>query len=187
EESCGFIAVKDSPARRTASNCFAVNKPGVPFGEEVQLVSMAELGDGEHFPWRSHGGPARLGVKISNAWITSGAWTSEGELLLVDSASGELLHLTGSGRIAAVNLGAQDLKVSDIRATAAGILLKLRDGRFVSFDRQGRFQKEWALIASREIGPGVRGIFNWVPVGNSLLAFGDVLTSTSAWTSGWMQ
>lgn len=187
EDLCSPLVVKSPSIGHAAPTCLAVNSSRSPFARQIRLVNIPELAYKEPLLLGHEIGPARLDVKIPKAWITSGAWNGDGELLLVDSGSGELLHLTASGRLLIVSLGGQGLKVSDIRPTETGILLKLRDGRFVALDRQGRFQKEWQPISPDGKSPGVRGIFNWVPLGNSLLAFGDVVTSASTWTSGWMQ
>ena len=176
--------VKDATRRPTA--CLAVEYARrTPFPSQIQLASAA--GSRRAQALSAEDGPISVDLKIPYTWITAGTWTANGELLLVDSSRGELVRWTANGHLTPVSLGAQAPKVSDIRTINDGMLLKLQDGRFVELDRQGRLQKVFELLTREEKAPGVHGIYNWVPLAGSILAFGDALTPFSSWTSGWMQ
>jgi hypothetical protein len=176
--------VKDATGRPTT--CLAVEYARrTPFPSQIQLASTA--GSRRTRALLAGGGPISFDLKIPYTWITAGTWTAEGELLLVDSSLGELLRLTTSGHLTPISLGAQTTKVSDIRTIDDGMLLKLHDGRFVALDRQGKLQKVLDILTPEEKISGVHGIYNWAPLAGSILAFGDALTPSSSWTSGWMQ
>lgn len=128
----------------------------------------------------------RVPLNLPAGWITSGVWTEDGSLLLVDAGRGDLLRVSGSG-LDIVDLGVPALRASDLRATEKGFILKLRDGRFVALDRQGRLTETLGLLTAEAGKAGVQSLVNWVPIGDSVLAFGDILNPDSTWISGWLQ
>src|SRR6185295_2434646 len=121
----------------------------------------------------------RVDPSLSSAWITSGAWMADGSLLLVDASRQQLLHLDAAGRmLAPVQLPAA---AREIRSTADGFLVKADRDKFLVLDSELRVRRHFSLAPSG----GVRGVFNWVPVGHTMLAFADV-TEAAEWRSGWV-
>lgn len=125
----------------------------------------------------------RIDPQLGSAWLTSGAWMADGTLLLVDASRQQILRLDPSGRW----LPSPKLPVSarEIRPTPDGFLLKVDSLEFVATDRELRPKRYFSLTPTET--SSVRGIFNWVPVADTVLAFADVEERNSYWASGWVR
>ncbi|HEY2290223.1 MAG TPA: hypothetical protein VGM86_05915, partial [Thermoanaerobaculia bacterium] len=158
EELCSqTFPIKNATGRPNPTTCLAIEGTRkTSFPSQIQLASTTESRRARAF--LAGNGPVSVDLKIPYTWITAGAWTDDGELLLVDSGRGELVRLTASGQIIPISLGAQAPKVSDIRATDDGTMLKLQDGRFVALDRQGRLRKILKILTPEEKMPGIHGV-----------------------------
>lgn len=157
-----------------------------PLSGQVALVnSVISSHKRDISPW---GGsrPLRVQVNIPDAWITAGAWTKDGQLLLLDSIRGELLRIEGSGHLTRADLSRDNLYARDMRETEGGLLLKLHDGRFVVLNPRGQLERVLDRVISPEGKEGVQGIFNWTPFAGSILAFGDIQMPDRTWKSGWV-
>jgi hypothetical protein len=82
-----------------------------------------------------------------------------------------------------------DSRLLQLRSPSAlhslGDKLIVRDGegRFLLLDHQQRVIREWMPLGKRGSQGEIRAIFQWTPLGEAILAFGDLLRPDGTWGS----
>jgi hypothetical protein len=116
------------------------------------------------------------------AWTISGAWASDGSLVLVDAAlSKVLLYKQDGKRLNALanpvdkNLAFPKPAIIQ-RLERGGYLLEDQDGHLVRLDENYKPLSSWDLLASAKGPQGELGsVLNWISVNEDVIvAFGDV-------------
>jgi len=137
----------------------------------------------------------RLGFEEPPAWTTSGAWASDGTLILVDALKSKVLRYSVDGtRAELVGTIESPLdgplafqKPSIIRPIPSGFLLEDEEAHFVFFDSslQAIAQVDLLQDATSSIG-AIRSAFGWTYYGSSLLTLGDI-EKDGEWSSGFLR
>jgi hypothetical protein len=133
-------------------------------------------------PFGDGGSVTRIALDRQPYWAISGIWSTEGgSLLLVDALRMAILRYSSQGRALGVwPPHTQGLYPTEIRANGTGYLLKVSNMDFWQIDGKGFGLRHFNTFPEGQI-------FNWVPLGDSLLVFADALESGERWVSGWFR
>jgi hypothetical protein len=140
-------------------------------------------------PWAE--GRVHVDFAVKPLWVHSGAWSSEGSLLLADVLRGGLLHYSSTGSLLGTMASGPSPypgSLSGIRPWGDGFLIREGGGRFLLLDSRYRVVRQWNLLAGKKGKRGeIRSIFQWSPLGQNILAFGDLLRNDGTWVSAWLR
>jgi hypothetical protein len=129
---------------------------------------------------------SRANFDVKPLWASSGVWSRDGSLLLADVVRGGLLRYSIAGSFLGTTT---DNRLLQLRSPSAlrplGDKLMVRDGggRFLLLDDQQRMVREWLPLGKKNSQGEIRAIFQWAPLGESILAFGDLLRLDGTWES----
>ncbi len=136
----------------------------------------------------------RVQLQSPPSWVNSGAWSADGEaLLLVDALNSKITSYSPHGeRLKSIaspsKVGSLAFPRPSVLHTAQrGYLLEDEDGHLIVLgnDQQPKTSIDLLAQAKNNLGD-VSSIFGWVPMDSSILAFGDIKRD-NGWVSAFMR
>ena len=170
-------------------NLLLIAGSGILLGAAIGLVGGASPGKSEAAPASSEACAPYL-LTRRPGWTTSGAWRGS-ELLLADTRTKRLLRYSQTGQWLgdgpeAIESELENFFPNGVRAKRNGFLLELAKGRLMALDEAFVPGEQREVYGMNETGGQKRSfqsLFLWEPIGEEILAFGDLKDAQDQWSS----
>jgi hypothetical protein len=167
----------------------ACNGEGAPLRNTTLLLRSRPAGAQIRLARRQTSSTDQIPLDVRPLWVHSGAWDQDGVLLLADVMRGKLLRYSRTGNLMGIVGTDEEVALrhpTALQPVSSGNLVRDGGGRFVLLDRKHTKVREWDLFVTGRQGT-LRSIFQWSLIGESMLAFGDVLQADGAWKSAFVR